>query len=69
MFDPLSSTLDAPAVLPKSIPFQQTRDLSVEILTNYKGKVDIYIDDSIGIAPELGDAPARVVRAIPLAIR
>lgn len=69
LFDPLSSTLDAPAVLPKSIPFQQTRDLSVEILTNYKGKVDIYIDDSIGIAPELGDAPARVVRAIPLAIR
>jgi len=55
--------------LPEPIPFKQTRELSVSIPPNNKGKVDIYIDDSIGVAPALDDIPNRVVSAIPLAIR
>lgn len=35
---------------------------------NDNGNIDIYIDDSIGIAPDIGDTPSRVSRAIPLAI-
>ncbi len=33
------------------------------------GKIDIFIDDFIGVAPDIGETPSRVVRAIPLAIR
>jgi hypothetical protein len=33
------------------------------------GKVDIYIDDTIGVAPDIRDVPMRVSRAIPLTIR
>jgi hypothetical protein len=69
LFDPVSSTIDAPSSLPMSIPFHQARELSIAIPSIDNGKVDIYIDNSIGIAPEIGDAPTRVVRAIPLAIR
>jgi hypothetical protein len=31
--------------------------------------VGIYIDDFIGVAPEIDDVPSKVIRAIPLAIR
>jgi hypothetical protein len=43
--------------------------MSVNIPSNDKGKVDIFIDDSIGVAPDIGDVPKRLLRAIPLAIR
>lgn len=68
LYDPISDQLDAPLELPVSVPFHQARDLSVCIPPNDKGKVDIYIDDSIGIAPDIASAPTRVIRAIPLAI-
>jgi hypothetical protein len=40
----------------------------VNLPHNDNGKVDIFIDDSIGEAPDLGEIPLRVSRAIPLAI-
>jgi len=45
------------------------RDLAVSIPPNNHGKVDIFIDDLIGFAPDLGEVPTRVMRVIPLAIR
>ena len=69
LFDGISSSLESPIPLPADIPFAQAREVSVPIPANDKGKIDIYIDDSIGVAPDLGDTPLRVVRAIPLAIR
>jgi hypothetical protein len=69
LYDPIFDQLDSPFDLHSSIPFHQTRELSVCIPPNDKGKVDIYIDDSIGIVPDIDEAPKRLVRAIPLAIR
>jgi len=69
LFDPISDQIDVPLSLPDSVPFHQSRELSVKVPDNDKGKVDIYIDDSIGVAPDIADAPSRVIRAIPLAIR
>jgi hypothetical protein len=66
LFDQLSNTLDKPLALPESIPFHQTKHLSVNIPINDIGKVNIYIDDSIGIAPDLDDNVNRVSSAIPL---
>ncbi len=68
-FDPISNQLNTPISLPESVPFHAARDLAVNILRNDHGKIDIYIDDSIGVAPDIEDVPSRVVRAIPLAIR
>jgi hypothetical protein len=58
LFDSFSTSLDPPF----------SRELSVSIPPNDKGKVDIYINDSIEIAPALDDIPNRVICAIPLAI-
>jgi hypothetical protein len=69
LYDPISDKLDSPLSLPDSIPFCRARELSVSVPPNDKGKIDIYIDDSIGVAPDIDDAPIRVIRAIPLAIR
>jgi hypothetical protein len=69
LYDSISDKLDAPLSLPDSVPFCKARELSVSVPPNDRGKVDIYIDDSIGIAPDLDDAPIRVICTIPLAIR
>jgi hypothetical protein len=69
LFDPISELIDEPSSLPDSIPFSQAKDLMIEKPLNNRGFTDIYIDDSIGIAPDIGDTPLRVNRAIPLAIK
>jgi hypothetical protein len=68
LVDPLSSSLEPPLALPDSIPFHQAKSLSVQIPFNVRGKVDIYIDDTIGIAPDIDDNISRVNKSIPLAI-
>lgn len=68
LFDPLSNTLQDPLSLPASIPFHQAKPLSVDIPENDHGKVDIYIDDSIGIAPDIRDSVIQVSKSIPLTI-
>jgi len=69
IFDQISDQLDPPLSLPENIHFHQARDISVNIPSSDAGKIDIFIDDSIGVAPDIGDVPSRVIRAIPLAIR
>jgi hypothetical protein len=68
-FDKISDQIEKPLSLPDSMDFHQSRDLAVQLPKNDCGKIDIFIDDSIGVAPDLGSIPIRVIRAIPLAIR
>jgi hypothetical protein len=68
-FDTISDTLGSPMSLSDDIPFHQAKELAVSLLVNDLAKVDIFIDDTIGAAPDLGDVPTRVSRAIPLAIQ
>jgi hypothetical protein len=68
LYDKISDTLEQPENLPASNPFAQARDLAVGLPANNRGKIDIFIDDSTGVAPDIGETPLRVSRAIPLAI-
>jgi hypothetical protein len=68
IYDHISDQIDDLISLPASIPFHQARELSVKIPSNEKGKIDVYIDDLIGIAPDIGGSPVWVIQAIPLAI-
>ncbi len=65
---PLSRNIEPPLDLPDSIPFHPAKPLSIQIPHNDRGKVDIYIDDTIGIAPDIDDNVDRVSKSIPLAI-
>jgi hypothetical protein len=69
LYGSVSDQIATPLSLPESVPFHQSKDLSIQVPPNDKGKVDIYTDDLIGIAPDIEDAPTRIVFAIPLAIR
>jgi hypothetical protein len=69
LYDPISDDLEPPLSLPESVPFHPAKELAVHLPPNNLGKVDIYIDDSIGITPDLHDNTSRVSRAILLAIR
>jgi len=55
--------------LSDEIPFSPAKELAVHLPPNDSGKVDIFINDSIGVAPDLGDVPTWVILAIPLAIK
>jgi hypothetical protein len=68
VFDPLSTTLPPPSSLPEDNPFHPARELVVLLPIDYKGKTDVYLDDTIGIAPDLNDSVTRVSHAILLAI-
>lgn len=56
--NPISNLIDEPLNLPESIPFGQV--LMMDMLLNNRGFTDIYIDNSIGIAPDIGDTPLQV---------
>jgi hypothetical protein len=60
--------LDPPQSLSESSPFQPALPMTVKVPVNDLGKVDIYIDDTIGITPDFDDNTTRVNRAITLAI-
>jgi hypothetical protein len=66
--DPLSHKLLNPSSLPDDIPFHPARELAVSISSDDHGKADIYLDDTIGIAPDIGDSILCISYAIPLAI-
>jgi hypothetical protein len=55
LYDPISDDLDLPLCLPDSVPFHPAKELAVLIPPNDLGTVDIYIDNSIGITPDLND--------------
>jgi hypothetical protein len=54
--------------LSDSIPFHPAKELAVSLPENDHGQVDIYIDNTIGITPNLKKKFGQVSRAIPLAI-
>ena len=56
------------AYLPKDIPFAQAKPLSVHIPPSDVGKCDVFIDDKIGITPDLGNNVRRLATIIPLVI-
>jgi hypothetical protein len=68
LFDSLSHTVAPPNSLPDTVPFHQAKDLAIKVPINDIGKTEIYLDDTIGIAPDIGDNVHRVSYAIPLAI-
>lgn len=68
IFDQLSKTIKEPNPLPKSIDFVPAQELAVDIPTNDIGKVDMYIDDTIGFVLDLGDNVTIVQNAVPMVI-
>jgi hypothetical protein len=68
VFDPLSTTLPPPSSLPEDIPFHPARELAVPLPIDDEGKTNVYLDNAIGIAPDLKDIVTQVSHAIPLAI-
>jgi hypothetical protein len=69
VFDPISNMIEPPQPLPADQPFHSAKDLSVSIPTNPIGFIDIFIDDFIGVALDLGDNTSRLQKAISVAIR
>jgi hypothetical protein len=69
LFDQLSDTIQDPDPLPDSFAFAPAQDIAVGIPMNDLRKVDMYIDDTIGIALDLGDNIKRVQNAAPLVIK
>jgi hypothetical protein len=69
LFDSISDELNSPLSLPDSIPFHPAKELAVTLPPNDLGKVNIYIDDSIGVTPDINNKTSHVSQAIPLAIR
>ena len=45
----------APERLPDNIPFKKAADLAVHLPDNHKVIVDIFIDNSIPVCPDLDD--------------
>jgi hypothetical protein len=64
LLDPMPKEVDSPQSLPDSLPFHPALPLSVEVPTNDIGKVDIFLDNSIGITLEINDNAIKVNQAI-----
>ncbi len=69
LYDNITNSIRHSSPLPESIPFHKAKELSVKIPINDTGKVDIYIDDTIAITPDLPGRVERMNAAVPLAIR
>jgi hypothetical protein len=68
VFDPISKSIPPPLSLPEDIPFHSAKELAVPLPVDDEGKTDVYLDDTIGIAPDIENHVTRVSYAIPLAI-
>jgi hypothetical protein len=66
--DPITKDLEDPRPLDESVPFHPVTEISVPVPLDINGKIDIYIDDFIGIAPDVADTVSKVNQAIPLVI-
>ena len=66
--DPITMDLEDPLPLDESVPFHPAAKISVPVPLDINGKIDIYIDDFIGIAPDVANTVSKVSQAIPLAI-
>jgi hypothetical protein len=63
-FDTISDSLLPPLSLPESVKFEQALPMAVKLPINDLGKVDIYIDDTISITPDIDKNPSRVSKAL-----
>jgi hypothetical protein len=68
LFDPLSLEIGSPLSLPDDLEFHSVMPLLIKVPDNDLGNVDIYLDNSRGIVPDIDDNAIRVNRAIPLII-
>jgi hypothetical protein len=68
LYNQLSDSIEVPLALGDDVPFHPAQELSVKIPDNLRGYADIYIDDIIGVTPDLEDNTGCLSRAIPLAI-
>jgi hypothetical protein len=69
LFDPISKSVLPPNPLDENIPYHKSKNLAIELPQNNTGKVDIYIDDTIAITPDLPGNTERMIVAVPLVIR
>ena len=68
LYSLLQNKIPPRKTLDSNIPFAPAYSTSVNIPTEDKGKVDVYIDDNIAIGPDLPGVPEKLEAAIPLAI-
>jgi hypothetical protein len=57
--------LEAPNPFPEFLPFYPANDLAIHLPINNAGKIDVYIENTAGITPEIDDSVYRVSSAIP----
>jgi hypothetical protein len=55
LYDPVSNMIYSTQPFPDSIPFGQATELMVDLPTNDIVLMVIFIDDSIGVSPDLND--------------
>jgi hypothetical protein len=68
LFDILSLEVDTPLSLPEDLEFCPLMQLLIKVPENDLGKMDIYIDDSVGIIPDINNNATRMDQTIPLII-
>jgi hypothetical protein len=68
LFDQLSASIADPMPLPRTMSFTPAQELAMDIPINDIGKVDMYIDDTIGVALDLANNTKRAQNAMPLII-
>jgi len=67
-YDEKANRIPGPIRLPPDVTFAQAKEMSVDVPVNDFGKVDVFIDDTIAVTPDLNQNTTRVTRAVPLAI-
>ena len=65
---PIQSSFPSPSPLPSNIPFTQAKSTIFSIPAEDGGKYDVYINDTITIAPDLPGNASRIAAAILLVI-
>jgi hypothetical protein len=68
LYAPNSDLVPKKKTLDDDIPFEEGRDLIVDLPIHPNGMVDLYIDDTIGLTVDLKDNDKRMENAILLAI-
>eukprot|EP00957_Ditylum_brightwellii_P142549 10860569-Ditylum_brightwellii.AAC.1 len=64
LYAPNSDLVPKKKTLDDDIPFEEGRELIVDLPIHPKGMVDVYIDDTIGLTVDLKDNDRRMEKAI-----
>lgn len=68
LFNPLSTMIGSKLSLHDSIPLHPAKPIAADMPAHNRSFVDIFIDDSIAVVPDIDDYVTGVSYAIPLAI-